>query len=85
MKIAISIMLALFIMGCSAERSNEAQNSEPKQVVGEMSDNDQVQTDDAADQEETAPVVQETMDAADGDTAEAEAEAEADDKETETE
>ena len=81
MKIAISIMLALFIMGCSAESSNEAQNSEPVQVVGETSENVQAQTDDAADQEETAPAAQESMDAADGDAVEAEA----DDKETETE
>ncbi len=72
MKIAISIMLALFIMGCSGESTNEAQNSEPTQVVTETSDNAQAQTDDAADQKETAPVAQETMDAA-----------EADDKETE--
>ncbi|MBU1642719.1 hypothetical protein KKE54_05105 [bacterium] len=73
MKIAISIMLALVIMGCSKESSNEAQNSEPTQVVAETSDNAQAQTDDAADQEKTAPVAQETTDAADGDAVEADA------------
>jgi PBP1b-binding outer membrane lipoprotein LpoB len=70
MKIAISIMLALLIMGCSAESSNEAQNSAPVEAVGETSDNAQVQTDDAA-QEETAPVAEETMEAADSDAVEA--------------
>jgi hypothetical protein len=77
MKIAISIMLALLIMGCSAESSNEAQNSAPVEAVGETSDNAQVQTDDAAQEEtapvteETTPVAEETMEAADSDAVEA--------------
>jgi hypothetical protein len=73
MKTAISIMLALFIMGCSGESSKEAQNVEPKEVAGEMSGDAQTQNDEAADQEESEKqVAQETDSAAEEGTAESE-------------
>lgn len=83
MKTAISIMLALFIMGCSGESSKEAQNVEPKEVAGEMAGEAQTQTGEAEEQEESEKqVAQETDTAAEAGTAESESDESAMDETT---
>ncbi|MCJ7764674.1 MAG: hypothetical protein MUP09_01895 [Thiovulaceae bacterium] len=56
MKIAFAMVLALFLIGCSGNGSDETQDSEPQQMVGEMPADAQTQNNEEAE----APVAEET-------------------------